>query len=129
MRKRKKEKFEDLRKDIVTNELADTIDDSDKSEREILEEIHVLTMKLAILLEKSKIREYTELMHTPRRLLWLNMLAGVGRGVGIAIGLTVITAFILYFLQHLVALNLPIIGDFIAEIVRIVQLQLDTRLY
>ena len=129
MSHKKEERFEKLRKDLLEHEIVDSVDDSNKSEREILEEIHVLTQKLGILLEKSQIREFTNLMHSPRKLIWLNVLGGIGRGVGIAIGLTVITALILYFLQLLGALNIPIIGDFIADIVRIVQQQLNSRLY
>jgi len=45
--------------------------------------------------------------------------------MGIAIGVTLFTATIIYGLQKLGALNLPIIGDFIAEIVKIVQAQLE----
>lgn len=129
MNKKKEARLERLRKDLIEHEVVEAKDDADMSDRELLEEIHLLIQKLALLLEKSQIREFTNLMHSPRKLIWLNVLGGIGRGVGIAIGLTVITAVILYFLQLLGALNLPIIGDFIAEIVRIVQRQLDTRLY
>lgn len=38
-------------------------------------------------------------------------------------------ATILYVLQFLGALNLPIIGDYIADIVRIVQIQLEGKGY
>jgi hypothetical protein len=38
-----------------------------------------------------------------------------------AIGFTVLGAIGLYFLQKLVVLNLPFFGNFIAEIVKIVQ--------
>ena len=67
----------------------------------------------------------------PRRLILINILTGIARGVGIAIGVTIFTATIVYLLQKLGALNLPVVGDFIAEIVRIVQaqLELDGRKY
>ena len=45
----------------------------------------------------------------------------MARGVGIAVGFTILGAIVLYFLRKLVMLNLPLIGDFIAEIVRMVQ--------
>ena len=50
-------------------------------------------------------------------------------GIGIAIGFTFFAATILYVLQMLGKLNLPIIGDYIADIVRIVQRQLEGRTY
>ena len=49
--------------------------------------------------------------------------------MGIAIGFTFFAATIIYVLQLLGALNLPIVGDYIADIVRIVQRQLDMNTY
>jgi hypothetical protein len=51
----------------------------------------------------------------------LNFISGIGRGFGIAIGFTLLGAVAILVLQRLVLLNLPGIGDFITEIVRIVQ--------
>lgn len=81
--------------------------------------------KLATSLEKSQLREYVDLMQHPRTIIFRNLLAGTARGVGLAVGFTIFAATIVYFLQMLGALNLPIIGDFIADIVRIVQQQLE----
>jgi hypothetical protein len=89
------------------------------------EKTYNLMVKIANELEKSRIAEYTELLNRPWRLIWLNMLSGTARGVGIAIGFTFFAATIIYLLQLLGALNLPIIGDYIADIVRIVQRQLE----
>ncbi|WP_213506337.1 DUF5665 domain-containing protein [Paenibacillus faecis] len=88
-----------------------------------------LTLQWARQLEKSKIAEYTELLNRPWRLILLNLLSGTARGVGIAIGFTFFAATIIYILQVLGALNLPIIGDYIADIVRIVQRQLELNTY
>lgn len=79
---------------------------------------------LAVKMEKMKLAEYVALLDQPWRLMYINFLAGLGRGVGIAIGFTVLGAVLLYFLKYLVMLNLPWIGGFIAEIVRMVQLKI-----
>ena len=50
-----------------------------------------------------------------------NFFAGIGRGIGIGIGVTVITAILIIILQKIVTLNIPIIGEYIADIVEIVQ--------
>lgn len=86
-----------------------------------------LTFEWAHILEKSRIYQYTELLYSPWNLLWKNLLYGTARGVGIALGFTFFAATIIYFLQVLGALNLPIIGDYIADIVRIVQRQLEFK--
>ncbi|MCJ8011347.1 DUF5665 domain-containing protein [Paenibacillus sp. KQZ6P-2] len=91
--------------------------------------MYKLTVQIADQLEKSRIADYTQLLHKPWRIIWLNMLAGTAKGVGIAIGFTFFAATIIYFLQILGALNLPIIGDYIADIVRIVQRQLELKSY
>ncbi|MUG64674.1 hypothetical protein CHH75_03735 [Paenibacillus sp. 7541] len=98
---------------------------SSVSDEERLQTIHRLTTDIAQQLEKSRIADYTQLLHRPWRLVGLNLLAGTARGVGIAIGFTFFAATIIYLLQALGALNLPIIGDYIADIVRIVQRQLE----
>lgn len=49
----------------------------------------------------------------------------VGPGCGNRDWLYLFAATIIYVLQALGALNLPIIGDYIADIVRIVQRQLE----
>ena len=78
-------------------------------------------------MERTQIADYVQLMNRPFSLAWRNLLGGLSRGVGIAFGFTVFATFILYFLQLLGALNLPIIGDFIADIVRIVQHQSEKK--
>jgi len=80
--------------------------------------------QLGVQLERAQIADYVSLLNKPKRLLLLNLLSGIARGIGIAIGFTLFAATIIYFLQKLGALNLPIIGDYIAEIVKIVQAQL-----
>lgn len=86
-------------------------------------------VKIAEELERSQIAEYVDLLNRPFSLIWRNLLAGTARGIGIAIGFTFFAATILYILQLLGALNLPIIGDYIADIVRIVQHQLEGKAY
>ena len=81
---------------------------------------------LAVKMEKMKLAEYVQLLDRPGRLLYINFIAGLGRGVGIAVGFTILGAIVLYFLKYLVMLNLPWIGGFIAEIVRMVQLRVGS---
>lgn len=78
-------------------------------------------------LEKASLAEYIQLYRQPKRLLYLNFLAGLVRGFGLAIGFTVVGAFFLYGLGKIASLNLPIVGGFIAEITRIVQNELARR--
>lgn len=83
--------------------------------------------ELSLALEKASIAEYVALYGKPWRFIWFNFLGGVVRGFGLGIGFTAISAFFLYVLGRIASLNLPIVGEFIAEIARIVQNELARR--
>ena len=55
-----------------------------------------------------------------RRLLG-EFLNGIVRGVGFSIGFTLLGALILYFLRNAAIANLPGIGEFVADVIRIVE--------
>jgi hypothetical protein len=73
-------------------------------------------------LERAKLGSYVDLMQNPGRMIFLNLIAGIARGFGLAIGFTILGAIVFYLLQRLVILNLPIIGGLISEVVKLVQL-------
>ncbi|MGF7057299.1 DUF5665 domain-containing protein [Brassicibacter mesophilus] len=84
-------------------------------------EIEKRIEQLATNLEKSKIHEYVDFVSNKRRLLYINFIGGLARGFGMAIGFTVLGAIAIYVLQKIITWNIPLIGDFIADLVRIVQ--------
>ncbi len=94
--------------------------DKDNKNFKLLEE---KLSKLAYTLEKAQISEYVSLLENPKKLLYLNFLTGVARGLGMAVGFTLLGALAIYILQKIVFLNLPVISDFIADIVRMVREQ------
>ena len=77
--------------------------------------------KLNNALEKSNIFEISYIIGNKKEIFKRNLLAGISRGVGIGIGITLVTTLIVYFLRRLIMLNIPIIGDYIADIVEIVE--------
>ncbi|ADI01612.1 MAG TPA: hypothetical protein GXX39_06560 [Syntrophothermus lipocalidus] len=81
--------------------------------------------ELSVNMERMRLAEYVDVLQNPKRLLYINFLIGVARGFGGVVGATVLVAIILYFLQKALILNLPVIGDLIAQLVRIVQVQLN----
>ncbi|MEN6391713.1 MAG: DUF5665 domain-containing protein [Syntrophomonas sp.] len=98
--------------------------DSDKDEARDGGLIQTRLDEIARGLEKTGIAEYMEMLQRPRRLLWLNFWIGLARGFGMAIGFTILAAVVLYLLRHIIALNIPLIGKFVADIVEIVQNEL-----
>lgn len=92
--------------------------------------IHRLVEKVADLtlaMEKMNMAEYLQLFNRPMRLLYINFIAGMARGFGFAVGFALLGAILVYLLQKLVVLNLPVIGNFIADIVQMVQYQVQAR--
>lgn len=77
--------------------------------------------KLTFAMEKMNLAEYTALLKNPWRLIWVNFMAGSARGLGIGFGFAVLTAVLLYIMRGLMMANLPVIGDLIATIVRLVE--------
>lgn len=72
-------------------------------------------------LQKGNIYELSYLLGNKKEMLKRNLIAGMFRGVGIGIGVTLITAVLVYFMQKIVTLNIPVIGEYIADIVEIVE--------
>lgn len=100
------------------------------TESDKLGAVHQTVTKLANQLEFAQINDYVQLMNRPWKIMYMNFLGGIARGVGIAIGFTIFASTIVYVLQALGALDLPIIGNYIADIVKHVQNQLEgTRYY
>jgi hypothetical protein len=86
-----------------------------------VKELESRVEKISLMLEKAKIGDYVTMMTKPKTMMINNFVAGLARGFGMAIGFTILGAVVLYLLRQAVFLNIPIIGNFIAEIVKIVQ--------
>lgn len=98
-----------------------------EEEYSVLEKLEHKVDQISINMEKMGVAEYVEMLRNPRRLFFINFWSGVARGFGMAIGFTILAAVFLYFLQRVIVLNIPLIGDFVAEIVQIVQTQLSVK--
>lgn len=72
-------------------------------------------------MEKTRIAEYVQYLDRPWKLIWTNFLIGIARGLGSTIGLAVVIGLMVFFLQHILMLNLPVISDWIADFIRMVQ--------
>ena len=86
-----------------------------------LKKINKKIDKISKILEKSNIIELSYVVGSKKEILKRNLIAGIARGVGIGIGVTIVTAIIIFMLRRLITLNIPIIGDYIADIVEIVE--------
>lgn len=95
-------------------------------DREDITKLNEYMERVAIQLERAQFAEYVQLLNHPRRLITINFISGIARGVGTGLGFTVVLALLLLILEELVSMHLPIIGQYLAEIVKIVNSQLHT---
>lgn len=79
--------------------------------------------KLIYILDEKGITNNIELFQNRKKLVLRNLLAGIVKGIGTGIGFTILTAIIVYILQYIIRLNIPVIGNYISDIVDIVQKQ------
>jgi hypothetical protein len=77
-------------------------------------------LALSQVLEKMNLTEYITYLNNPGKLLLVNFGVGLLRGLGAALGATLLAGILVMLLKRLVLLNLPVIGGVIGEIVKMV---------
>lgn len=70
---------------------------------------------------KNNLIDISEIVGSRYELLKRNLISGIFKGMGIGIGFTIITAVIVIIMQKIVKLNIPIIGEYVSDIVEIVE--------
>ena len=76
-------------------------------------------------MERLRLADYVRYVDDRKRLFWTSFFSGVARGVGMAVGFTILGAILIIVLQDLARHNLPLIGDMLAQIVSVVQKRLE----
>lgn len=77
--------------------------------------------KLSNMLSKGYLLELAELLGNTKKVIVRNFFSGIFKGFGIGIGFTILSAIVIYILQKIVRLNIPIIGSYISDIAEIVE--------
>lgn len=77
--------------------------------------------KLSYNLNKNKFIDLIEIMGNKKEIIFRNLFSGIWKGIGIGIGVTLVTALIIVILQKIIKLNIPIISEYITDIVEIVE--------
>jgi len=97
------------------------LDENKKNRNDISNKILERLDKISDHINGMTMAEYHEMIKSPHRMILVNFVAGLARGLGIAIGATFLGAIFLVVLFRLGQLNLPLIGELIARIIKIVQ--------
>ena len=72
-------------------------------------------------LERANLMDLIYISGSKKELFKRNLLIGIARGIGMTIGITLVTAIAIYILQKLVRLNIPLIGEYIVNIIEIIE--------
>ena len=72
-------------------------------------------------MERLRLADYLRYVDDRRKLFWNSFWSGIARGVGMASGFTFLGAILILILQDLARHNLPLIGEFLDEIMKVVQ--------
>lgn len=108
-------------------ERLDKAEDKGKKDNSVLRNIEDKVDKISLKMEHTKFNDYVNYLRNPRKMFWSNFLSGLFRGFGIAVGFTILTALVIFILQQLVRLNLPVISEFISKVVKLVEFYADKK--
>lgn len=99
------------------------MDNKEQKENEVflIKELNKKLDHINYVMSKNHILDLAELLGNRKQLLVRNIWSGIAKGIGIGIGVTLITAILVVILQKIVTLNIPVIGEYIADIVDIVE--------
>lgn len=75
--------------------------------------------------ERMRLDEYVRYESDRKRRLLDAFYQGILRGIGAMIGFAVLGAVLVFLLQRIAENNLPIISDFVAKIIKLVQLRIN----
>ena len=87
----------------------------------LLKKAKVVTTKTSRIIAWAVLRDYLYYLSDTKRIIINNFLAGLFKGIGNAVGFFIIGAVIIYLISLLASRNLPIIGDFLEEIIDLIK--------
>jgi len=79
--------------------------------------------KLADRLERMRVGDYVTNLNKTSRLIWLSLMSGIARGVGLTLGATLVIAIIFKIISTMISWNVP----YLSEMMQDLQDTLQTR--
>jgi hypothetical protein len=77
--------------------------------------------KVAASMEKAQFDEFLTYRTEPKKIIKTGLLVGIARGLGGAIGFTILGALLMMLLKNIAVSNLPVLSRLIADLVRMVE--------
>ena len=86
-----------------------------------MKKARIVTAKTSRIIAWAVLRDYLYYLSDTKRIVINNFLAGLFKGIGNAVGFFILGAVIIYLISLLASRNLPIIGDFLEEIINLIK--------
>ena len=67
-------------------------------------------------LDNAGLTEYVKLSQQTGKILWLNFLSGMARGLGFSIGATLVLAVVYKILARIISMNIPYLTDLLQQL-------------
>lgn len=74
---------------------------------------------LAKAFEELQVQDFMNYLHSPWRIVWHNFVAGIFRGLGIIVGMTVVFALLVWVLTSMV--DFPLIGQYFQQLLSLLE--------
>ena len=70
-------------------------------------------------LDNAGLTEYVKLSQKTGRILWLNFLSGMARGLGFSIGATLVLTVVYKILARIISMNIPYLTELLQQLLSI----------
>ena len=67
-------------------------------------------------LDNAGLAEYVKLSQQTGKILWLNFLSGIARGLGFSIGATLVLAVVYKTLARIISMNIPYLTELLQQV-------------
>lgn len=82
-------------------------------DKEKIEKLELIISRL----DASGIYEFVELSQKTWKIMWMNFVAGIARGLGFTVGTAIVLAIVYKIISHLISLNIPYLTEMLQQFI------------
>ncbi|MBP2651174.1 MAG: hypothetical protein H6Q74_1999 [Firmicutes bacterium] len=79
--------------------------------------------RVACRLEAIRLADYLALLEKPKKLIFSNFIAGISRGLGFAVGTTIVFAVVVETLRRIILINIPVLNEYLVDIIHLIDMK------
>jgi hypothetical protein len=72
-------------------------------------------------IDNSGVSEFIRLSQNTRKILWLNFLSGIARGLGFTVGTAIVLAIMYRVVSELISMNIPYLTEMLTNFIDMIQ--------